>query len=102
MNQRAEKTTVDIIPTLRYRDVAAAIQWLCTAFGFERHLVMPSDDGGVAHAQLVFGNGMIMLGSARGLSCPQQTKTTAGGSIAVGIRRAISGTSAVMTPWESK
>ena len=65
VNHRAEKTTANIIPTLRYRDAAAAIQWLCTAFGFERHLVVPTDDGGVAHAQLVFGNGMIMLGSAR-------------------------------------
>ena len=54
-----------IIPTLRYQDAAAAIEWLCQAFGFEKHLVVPDDEGGIAHAQLVFGNGMIMLGSAR-------------------------------------
>jgi uncharacterized glyoxalase superfamily protein PhnB len=53
------------IPTLRYRDAAAAIEWLCRAFGFERHLVVPGDAGTIAHAQLRFGNGMIMLGSAR-------------------------------------
>lgn len=26
---------------------------------------MPDDSGGIAHAQLTFGNGMIMLGSSR-------------------------------------
>jgi uncharacterized glyoxalase superfamily protein PhnB len=59
------KTGSPIIPTLRYRDANAAIEWLCDAFGFERHLVVPDDRGGIAHAQLVLGNGMIMLGSAR-------------------------------------
>lgn len=53
-----------IIPTLRYDDAAAAIDWLCRAFGFERHLVVPGEDGRIAHAQLTLGDGMIMLGSA--------------------------------------
>ena len=53
-----------IVPSLRYRDAPAAIDWLCRAFGFERHLVVPGADGTVDHAQLVFGTGMIMLGSA--------------------------------------
>jgi uncharacterized glyoxalase superfamily protein PhnB len=52
-----------IIPVLRYRDAPAAIEWLFQAFGFEKHLVVPNDDGTIAHAQLNFGNGMIMLGS---------------------------------------
>jgi uncharacterized glyoxalase superfamily protein PhnB len=55
----------NVIPTLRYRDANAAIDWLCRAFGFEKHLVVPDGAGGVAHAQLVLGSGMIMLGSAR-------------------------------------
>jgi uncharacterized glyoxalase superfamily protein PhnB len=54
-----------IIPTLRYENAAAAIDWLCRAFGFERHLVVPGDDGTITHAQLVLGDGMIMVGSAR-------------------------------------
>ena len=53
-----------IIPTLRYRDAAGAIDWLCKAFGFEPHLVVPGEGETIAHAQLVLGNGMIMLGSA--------------------------------------
>ena len=53
-----------VIPTMRYRDAPAAIDWLCGVLGFSRHLVVPGDDGAVAHAQLVLGDGMIMLGSA--------------------------------------
>ena len=51
-----------IIPALRYRNAAAAIDWLCAAFGFERKMVVPADGGRVAHAELTLGNGMIMLG----------------------------------------
>lgn len=55
----------NIIPTMRYDDARAMIDWLCDAFGFTRHLVVDDDGGGIAHAQLTLGNGMIMLGSAR-------------------------------------
>ncbi len=58
-------TRPTIIPTLRYRDARTAIDWLCRAFGFERHLVVDAEDGVVEHAQLAFGSGMIMLGQAR-------------------------------------
>ena len=58
-------TTSNVIACFRYKDAAAAIDWLCKAFGFERHLVVPDEQGGVAHAELKLGSGMIMLGSAR-------------------------------------
>ena len=58
-------TRATIIPAMRYHDAGAAIEWLCRAFGFEKHLVVPDGNGGIAHAELTFGNGMIMLGSAR-------------------------------------
>ena len=58
-------TTATVIPTMRYNDAQAAIDWLCDTFGFTRHLIVEDDAGGIAHAQLRFGNGMIMLGSAR-------------------------------------
>ena len=64
MAQDAKRTTVTVIPTMKYDDAPAAIEWLCEAFGFEKHLVVPGEEGTIAHAQLVFGNGMIMLGSA--------------------------------------
>lgn len=65
MSTFAKNTTSTIIPGMRYEDAPAAIEWLCDAFGFEKHMVVPNDDGTVAHAQLTFGNGMIMLGSVR-------------------------------------
>ena len=65
MADNAKTTAATMIPTMRYDDAAAAIAWLCEAFGFEKHLVVPGEDGTIAHAQLVFGNGMVMLGSAR-------------------------------------
>jgi uncharacterized glyoxalase superfamily protein PhnB len=54
-----------IIPALRYRNAAAAIDWLCDAFGFERKMVVPGEGGRVAHAELTLGNGMIMLGDGK-------------------------------------
>ena len=65
MTENAKSARTNVIATMRYRDAPAAIEWLCRAFGFERHLLVPEADGTIAHAQLVFGNGMIMLGSAR-------------------------------------
>lgn len=63
MSTLAKNTKVTVIPCLRYRDAPAAIEWLCATFGFEKQAVYPNDDGTIAHAQLTFGNGMIMLGS---------------------------------------
>lgn len=53
------------IPTLRYRDAPAMITWLSEVFGFREHLVVPDGEGGIAHAQLILGGGMLMIGSAR-------------------------------------
>ena len=51
------------MPGLRYVDAPAAIEWLCAAFGFDKHLLVPGDKGKIAHVQLTFRNSMIMLGS---------------------------------------
>ncbi|SNS25650.1 Uncharacterized conserved protein PhnB, glyoxalase superfamily [Granulicella rosea] len=64
MPSPAKATISTVIPGLRYRDAHAAIDWLVRAFGFERHAVYDGPNNTVAHAQLSFGNGMIMLGSA--------------------------------------
>ena len=63
MDSPALPTRTSVIPCLRYRDAPAVIDWLCAAFGFERQAVYPDDQGGIAHAQLRFGHGMVMLGS---------------------------------------
>jgi len=63
---RAAEFTPTVVPTLRYRDVAAAIDWLCEAFGFERRAVVHGEDGTVRYAELMFGRGMIMVAPADG------------------------------------
>ena len=63
MSSLAKATTTTIVPSLRYRDAPAMIEWLCRAFGFEKRAVYEDGAGGIAHAQLTFGNGMIMLSS---------------------------------------
>ena len=65
MAQDGKRAAGCIIPTMRYRAAAAAIDWLCHAFGFEKYLVVPAGDGSIVHAELTFGNGMVMLGSHR-------------------------------------
>jgi uncharacterized glyoxalase superfamily protein PhnB len=83
MADNTKNTTATIIPSLRYNDAAAAIEWLCEAFGFEKHLVVPGEDGPIVHAQLVFGNGMVMLGSARSSDFDnlQKPPTALGGAV---------------------
>jgi len=63
MSSIPKTTRATIMPCMRYRDAPAAIAWLCRTFGFEATLVVPNSDGTIAHAQLAYGNGMIMLGS---------------------------------------
>jgi uncharacterized glyoxalase superfamily protein PhnB len=48
-----------------YDDAAAAIDWLCRAFGFEVRLKIEGPDGSIAHSELVFDQGLIMVGSAK-------------------------------------
>lgn len=53
-----------LYPTLRYRNAAKMIDWLCEAFGFSVHARFGEGDV-VHHAELTFGSSMIMLGTAR-------------------------------------
>ncbi|HXF53780.1 MAG TPA: VOC family protein [Hyphomicrobiaceae bacterium] len=49
------------VPALRYRDLPAAIDWLCTTLGFERQLIVEGEDGAIRYAQLTLGTAMVML-----------------------------------------
>ncbi|MGH3665730.1 MAG: VOC family protein [Egibacteraceae bacterium] len=51
-----------IIPYLLYEDVAGALDWLATAFGFRERLRYPDPDGRISHAEMELGDGVIMLG----------------------------------------
>src|SRR4051812_6495699 len=54
-----------IFPSLRYNDAPRAIEFLVEAFGFARQMVVDGDGGTIAHAELSYGDGMVMLGTAR-------------------------------------
>lgn len=57
--------TSSVIPTLRYANAGAMIGWLCSVVGFTRHAVHEDGSGGILHAELVYGDGMVMIGDAR-------------------------------------
>lgn len=52
------------ITCLNYTDATTAIEWLCNAYGFEKHLVVNEDNGTVLHSELKLGEVMIMVGSS--------------------------------------
>ena len=60
-------TKQSITPALRYADAPAAIDFLCTAFGLDRHAVFADDKDPtlIHHAQLRLGDSLVMLSSAR-------------------------------------
>ncbi len=63
MTNFAKNCKSTVIPALRYRNAKTMIDWLSKAFGFEKQAVYLGPDNTVMHAQLTFGNGMIMIGS---------------------------------------
>ncbi|MFG3660650.1 VOC family protein [Streptomyces sp. NPDC047706] len=52
-----------IYPTLLYADAKAAIRQLTEALGFTELAVYEGEGGTVTHAELVQGNGGVMIGS---------------------------------------
>lgn len=60
-----QPVTASLFPALSYADAPAAVRWLEDAFGFAAKAVYPTDDGKIAHAELRFGNGIVMFGSRR-------------------------------------
>ncbi len=67
---------MNCIAFLTYDDARAAVDWLEQAFGFERSSVHEGPNGKIAHAELRFGDGMIMLGPSGpngfGLKTPRE------------------------------
>jgi uncharacterized glyoxalase superfamily protein PhnB len=50
------------VPAIFYRDPVAALEWLGRAFGFEKSMILTDESGNLAHAEMTFGNGRIMVG----------------------------------------
>ena len=40
-----QESASQFYPFLRYADVRTAVDWLCDAFGFERHVIFDGPDG---------------------------------------------------------
>jgi uncharacterized glyoxalase superfamily protein PhnB len=53
-----------IFPYLSYRDTAAALRFLEQAFGFTTNVRWEASDGTVQHAEVTFGDGAVMMGTA--------------------------------------
>nr|HEX4312553.1 VOC family protein [Kofleriaceae bacterium] len=51
-----------ISASLAVANASAAIEFYCTAFGFEVRLRVDGDAGRVEHSELVLGGGLIMVG----------------------------------------
>jgi uncharacterized glyoxalase superfamily protein PhnB len=74
----------DILPTLRYHDAHAAIDLIVNAFGFTKKAVYEDEAGVVQHAELAYGDGMIMLGENPREPDPDRLDMpTGGGSVYV-------------------
>ncbi len=61
-----------------YDDAAAAIDWLCRAFGFEVRLKVEGDGGRIEHSELVYAEALVMV--AQSGSRPTHPKLPPGAS----------------------
>ncbi len=52
-----------VVPALVYRDPMAAFEWLQSAFGFEPAMLITDAEGKLAHSEMTFGDGWIMVGN---------------------------------------
>ena len=53
-----------IVPYFVYRDAAAIVEFLCSAFGFEKGIQFPGPDGSLMHAEVSMGGELFMLATA--------------------------------------
>jgi uncharacterized glyoxalase superfamily protein PhnB len=58
-----------------YQDAAAAIDWLCKAFGFEVRLKIEGDGGRIEHSELTYGEALIMV-AQENPQAPRRWKST--------------------------
>ena len=57
-------------PAFNYRDAPAAIDWLARALGFELMMRVADGKGGIAHAEMAYEDGVVMLGSVKEVMGP--------------------------------
>jgi uncharacterized glyoxalase superfamily protein PhnB len=52
-----------LISAICYQDPKAALAWLERAFGFELTMLIEDGAGNLAHSEMSFGNGAVMVGN---------------------------------------
>ena len=62
MTEATMQVTQRAVPMLSYENVAAAIDWLAQAFGFDERERHTEPDGTVSHAELELDGAVVMLG----------------------------------------
>ena len=70
----SDSPTQRIVPMLVYDDAPKAIEFLCSAFGFEERYRLEMDDGRIGHAEVGYDGNIVMLASAypeMGLTSPR-------------------------------
>ena len=73
---------MNVIPFLGYEDLRAALDWLAKAFGFEEIAAHNGENGQIVHAEMRFGDGMVMLGRpgpSFGMKTPKELGAVSGG-----------------------
>lgn len=62
MPQNPPEGTPRVSPMVFYDDLAAAIEFLEKAFGFETRMTLPGEDGTILHAEVTLKEAVVMLG----------------------------------------
>ena len=55
----------NLMPLMRYRELAEAMSWLEQAFGFEKQIAVSDNDGEVIYGQMTYRGSLIMMGAVR-------------------------------------
>jgi uncharacterized glyoxalase superfamily protein PhnB len=81
MTSPAKDTKSTVVAAMSYRDTERALKTLTETFGFAEHAVYRDDAGRLMHAELSFGNGMIMIGpvSDKGFGAMMREPSKIGG-----------------------
>ena len=78
-------STSSLWPVLRYDKAAAAIEWITNVAGFEAGLVIADAAGNVEHAELWYGDGVVVVMSRAEFRPDKPVLTSGPGMIEVTV-----------------
>lgn len=59
----ADKPRPSLSSAICYRDPMPMLDWLEQAFGFERSMLIVDGEGNLAHSEMRYGDGLVMVGN---------------------------------------